>query len=222
MDPPLMLPLDEIANITAAWEGLVQLMADGGGVGITAMPVYQSNAQSRNEWGREAGEALFDAATVKIQLGGASNTQDLEVLQKLAGPRKVTRASKSTQSDGSSVSEQTQDTNVLEISDLRRLPFGWSLLFYRNRRPMLVQMRPYWRTGRRSTRRRSSMRRRCVTRRRRPSGRLRRRGRGRTVSLSRARSRRPGRSCRIGRGLGTSPTSLSSSDRGDGSWAGGV
>lgn len=144
LDPPLLLPLDEIANITAAWEGLVQLMADGGGVGITPVPVYQSMAQARNEWGREAGEALFDAATVKIQLGGASNTQDLEVQQKLAGPRKVTRASRSTQSDGSTVSEQTQDTNVLEISDMRRLPFGWSLVFYRNRRPMLVQMRPYW------------------------------------------------------------------------------
>ena len=144
LDPPMVLPLDEIANITTAWEGLVQLMADGGGVGITAMPVYQSMSQARNEWGQEAGEALFDAATVKIQLGGASNTQDLEALQKLAGPRQVIRSSRSMQSDGSSVSEQTQDLNVFEVSDIRRLPFGWSIVFYRNKRPMLVRMRPYW------------------------------------------------------------------------------
>lgn len=146
LDPPMALVLDEIANITKAWDGLVPLMADGGGVGICVMGVFQSMAQVRNSWGEQAASALFDAATVKIQLGGASNTQDLEVLSTLAGNREVLRASRTRQSDGSSVSEQLHEKKVFEVSELRRLPFGWSVVFFRNKRPMLMHLTPYWKS----------------------------------------------------------------------------
>lgn len=144
LDPPMALVLDEIANIADAWDGLVQLMADGGGVGIAAMPVLQSMAQARNNWGEQAASAIFDAATVKLQLGGGSNTQDLEVLQTLAGPREVIQSSRTRQSDGSSVSDQTQTKDVINRSELRRLPFSWSILYFRNRRPILMKLKPYF------------------------------------------------------------------------------
>lgn len=146
LDPPMALVLDEIANITKAWDGLVPLMADGGGVGICVMAVFQSMAQVRNSWGEQAASALFDAATVKIQLGGASNTQDLEVLSTLAGNREVLRASRTRQNDGTTVSEQLHEKKVFEVSELRRLPFGWSVVFFRNKRPMLMHLTPYWKS----------------------------------------------------------------------------
>lgn len=146
LDPPMALVLDEIANITKAWDGLVPLMADGGGVGICVMAVFQSMAQVRNSWGEQAASALFDAATVKIQLGGASNTQDLEVLSTLAGNREVLRASRTRQNDGTTVSEQLQEKKVFEVSELHRLPFGWSVVFWRNKRPMLMYLTPYWKS----------------------------------------------------------------------------
>lgn len=146
LDPPMALVLDEIANITKAWEGLVPLMADGGGVGICVMAVFQSMAQVRNSWGEQAASALFDAATVKIQLGGASNTQDLEVLSTLAGQREVMRSSRTRQKDGSSVSDQLQEKKVFEVSELRRLPFGWAVVFFRNKRPMLMHLTPYFKS----------------------------------------------------------------------------
>ncbi|SMX91349.1 TraM recognition site of TraD and TraG [Brevibacterium iodinum ATCC 49514] len=146
LDPPMMLVLDEIANITKAWEGLVPLMADGGGVGICVMAVFQSMAQVRNSWGEQAASAIFDAATVKIQLGGASNTQDLEVLSTLAGQREVVRSSKTRQKDGSSVSDQLHEKKVFEVSELHRLPFGWAVVFFRNNRPMLMKLTPYWKS----------------------------------------------------------------------------
>lgn len=140
LDAPLTLVLDEIANIAGAWPGLTQLMADGGGVGISAFAVFQSLAQARNEWGEQPATALFDAATVKIQLGGASNVQDLELFSRLAGQRQITRTSKSHGKDSSSTSEQLHDTEVLTVSELRRLPFGWGLLLNRNGRPILMRM----------------------------------------------------------------------------------
>ncbi|MGM7670252.1 type IV secretory system conjugative DNA transfer family protein [Microbacterium sp. A93] len=140
LDPPLTLVLDEIANIAGAWPGLTQLMADGGGVGISAFAVFQSLAQARNEWGEQPATALFDAATVKIQLGGASNVQDLELFSRLAGQRQITRTSKSRGKDSSSTSDQLHDTEVLTVSELRRMPFGWGLLLNRNGRPILMRM----------------------------------------------------------------------------------
>ena len=144
LDPPMMLVLDEIANMTTAWEGLTTLMADGGGVGISVLAVFQSMAQVRNSWGDQAASAIFDAATVKIQLGGASNTQDLQVLSDLSGERRIVRVTKSRQESGTSESDNVVDKPVLPVSELRRVPFGYAILFYRARRPMLVTISQYW------------------------------------------------------------------------------
>lgn len=67
-------------------------------------------------------------------------TDDLEVFSKLAGQRQVIRASKSRQPDGTSVSEQIHDRNVLEVSELRRLPFGWSLVLFRKQYPIFLHL----------------------------------------------------------------------------------
>lgn len=139
LDPPLSLVLDEIANISV-WPGLTQLMSDGGGVGISVFAVFQSLAQARNEWGTEQATALFDSATIKVQLGGASNTDDLRLFSDLADTRQVIRYSRSSGKDSSSESDQLHDLDVLKVGELRRLPFGWSIMFYRNRRPFLVQL----------------------------------------------------------------------------------
>ena len=87
---------------------------------------------------------LFDAATVKVQLGGASNVADLEQFAKLAGQRKIMRTSKSRGKDHTSVSEQIHDTEVVSVAELRRLPFGWGVLLNRNGRPILMQMTRWW------------------------------------------------------------------------------
>lgn len=142
LDPPLSLVLDEIANISGAWPGLTQLMADGGGIGISCFAVFQSLAQARNEWGEQQATALFDAATVKIQLGGASNVQDLDQFSKLAGPRQVVRSSSNSGQgfQSGTFSNQIHDEEVLKVHELRRLPFGWAYLLNRNGRPILMEM----------------------------------------------------------------------------------
>ena len=53
-------------------------MAEGGGAGITTMPVLQSLAQARHRWGEHAADAIWDAASVKIVLGGLAKMRDLD------------------------------------------------------------------------------------------------------------------------------------------------
>ena len=86
MDPPLLLALDEIGNL-APLPSLPTLMAEGGGTGITPLPVLQSLAQAREKWSENQANAIWDASIVKIILGGASNSRDLQDLSTLIGDR---------------------------------------------------------------------------------------------------------------------------------------
>ena len=46
------------------------LIAEGGGTGITTMPILQSMSQARAKWGYQAAGAIWDASIVKVILGG--------------------------------------------------------------------------------------------------------------------------------------------------------
>lgn len=140
LDPPLSLVLDEIANITTSWPGLVTLMSDGGGVGISPFVVLQSLAQARGGWGAEEAQAVFDSATVKIQLGGSGNDKDLDTFVKLLGTRTVKEESTTHTAEGSSFSVNQREKDVLTVAELRRIPFGYGLFVGRNGRPFLLKM----------------------------------------------------------------------------------
>ena len=89
LDPPLLLALDEIGNLSPL-PSLPVLMAEGGGTGITTMPVLQSLSQARDKWGDHAAGAIWDASIVKVILGGTSSARDLQDLSALIGERDET------------------------------------------------------------------------------------------------------------------------------------
>ena len=49
------------------------------------MAVLQSLAQARHRWGEHAADAIWDAATVKVVLGGLAQRRDLDDVTRLAG-----------------------------------------------------------------------------------------------------------------------------------------
>ena len=77
--------LDEAANYPLP--SLPSLMSEGGGTGICTVVVLQSLAQARHVWGEHAASAVWDAAIVKVVLGGGSNARDLDDLSRLIGHR---------------------------------------------------------------------------------------------------------------------------------------
>ena len=66
-------------------------MSEGGGTGICTVVVLQSLAQARHVWGEHAASAVWDAAIVKVILGGGSTARDLDDLSRLIGQRDETR-----------------------------------------------------------------------------------------------------------------------------------
>ena len=143
LDPPLLLALDEIANLTPL-PSLPQLMAEGGGTGITTLAVLQSLAQARNRWGEHAADAIWDAATVKIVLGGLAKYRDLDDVARLLGEiDELTETRNQGRSGERSTSTSVRMVPVMPPSVLRTLPFGTGVLLLRQTRPVVIDLNPW-------------------------------------------------------------------------------
>jgi type IV secretory pathway TraG/TraD family ATPase VirD4 len=143
LDPPLTLLLDEAANI-APIPSLPNLLADGGGTGITTVAVLQSLAQARSRWGQPAAEALWDSATTKVVLGGLAQADDLNSISRLAGEVDEPTRTRTTGPGGGSVSVSLRRVPALPVDRLRCLPPGRAIVLARHAAPVLAQLTPWW------------------------------------------------------------------------------
>lgn len=143
LDPPLLLALDEIGNLSPL-PSMPVLMAEGGGTGITTMPVLQSLSQARDKWGDHAAGAIWDASIVKMILGGASSARDLQDLSALIGERDERTDTTSVGDHGSrSLQRSTRRVPVMPPETIRTLPFGTALVLLRSSPPVVTDMRPW-------------------------------------------------------------------------------
>ena len=143
LDPPLLLALDEIGNL-APLPSLPSLMAEGGGTGFTTMPVLQSLAQARDKWSDNAAGAIWDSSIVKIILGGASNSRDLQDLSTLIGHRDEATDSTTVGDRGSRSSQRSvRRVAIMPPETIRTLPFGTGLILLRSAPPIVARLRAW-------------------------------------------------------------------------------
>ena len=143
LDPPVLLALDEVGNL-APLPSLPTLMAEGGGTGITTMPVLQSLAQAREKWSENAASAIWDASIVKIILGGASNSRDLHDLTTLIGERDETTDSTTIGDHGTrSAQRSIRRVPIMPPGTIRTLPFGTALVLLRSAPPIVTRLRTW-------------------------------------------------------------------------------
>lgn len=152
LDPPLTLVLDEIAN-WAPLPALPTYVSAYGGSGVVTIAVIQSRAQMARSWGSDAAKAIWDSATITGILGGVTDAENLRDFAAIAGDRDETSWQASTGKDGGllglgasrSYSEQTRTRAVLTTGEIRGLPEGTMLMFYKGLDPILVRMTAYYR-----------------------------------------------------------------------------
>lgn len=143
LDPPLLLALDEIGNL-APLPSLPTLMAEGGGTGITTMPVLQSLAQARDKWSENQAAAIWDASIAKIVLGGASNSRDLQDLSTLVGERDEFTNSVTLGDYGSRSNQRSiRRVPILPPDRIRTLPFGTGVILLRSAPPIITDLHPW-------------------------------------------------------------------------------
>ena len=162
LTPPLLLALDEVANI-APIPSLPALVSEGGGRGIVTMWSVQSLAQLRVRYGVEEQSAILTATTAKIIFGGMSNGEDLRNVSMWAGEVQETQASfqtgaqraeaglPDTRSQGGTArpsgAESSRSTSrlyrpALPVEALQMLPPASAWLFYRSNPPLQVYAPP--------------------------------------------------------------------------------
>jgi type IV secretory pathway TraG/TraD family ATPase VirD4 len=143
LDLPLLLALDEIANLSPL-PSLPTLMAEGGGSGITTMPVLQSLSQARDRWNEHQASAMWDAAIVKVILGGASGSRDLQDVSSLIGERDETTDSVTLGDHGSRSNQRSiRRVPILPPDRIRRLPFGTGIVLLRAAPPIITDLRAW-------------------------------------------------------------------------------
>lgn len=123
-------------------------MADGGGIGISALVVVQAMSQAKSAWSEAEAEAeaegepeaasIWSAATEKILLGGAADVAHLRDVEAMLGTRKVRRSSATYSEKGDSSNVQTDREALMTVDELRRMPERIGLLAYKNRRGILL------------------------------------------------------------------------------------
>lgn len=163
LDPPLLLALDEVANI-APIESLPQLVSEGGGRGVVTMWATQSLAQLRVRYGPEQQAAILAATTAKLIFGGMSNGRDLSDISAWAGEERQTNVTYQSNAGGqgrmgpwggdsggisghSRTFDRQQQVSTfmypaLPVNAIQMLPPFYAWLFYRSDRPLRVETRP--------------------------------------------------------------------------------
>nr|WP_173921737.1 TraM recognition domain-containing protein [Agromyces sp. Marseille-P2726] len=141
LDPPVQFILDEAANFKIPT--LPKLISYSGGSGLTVIVVLQSISQAEMAWGREGARAMWGAASLKIVLPGASDPSDLKDLETLVGEVELERRSYSTSEAGVSHQYAREEKRVLRASEIRTLPFGTALVFFRQLKPAIAKLSPW-------------------------------------------------------------------------------
>jgi type IV secretory pathway TraG/TraD family ATPase VirD4 len=81
--PPVLLALDEVANIAPIPE-LPALVSEGAGQGLLTLASLQDLSQARRRWGRQA-DAFLSLFGTTVVLGGIADLPTLEAVATLAG-----------------------------------------------------------------------------------------------------------------------------------------
>jgi type IV secretion system protein VirD4 len=91
--PPLLLLLDEVANI-APLHDLPSLVSEGGGQGVVTLACLQDLSQAEARWGRE-GAGLLSIFNTKVIFPGIADVRTLDAVSKLGGMHEVMTVSSS-------------------------------------------------------------------------------------------------------------------------------
>jgi type IV secretory pathway TraG/TraD family ATPase VirD4 len=139
-EPPLLLALDEVANI-APLPDLPALVSEGGGQGALTLACFQDLSQARRRWGAtaEGFGSLFGATVV---LPGIGDVRTLEALSVLCGSEDVWVRSESTGRRSRTWSTRRQ--RRLDPDQVSRGRPGHALLLGGARPPMWTPLTPWW------------------------------------------------------------------------------
>jgi type IV secretion system protein VirD4 len=144
LDPPLLLVLDECANI-APLRDLAVLASTGAGQGIQLVSVFQDMAQIYAVYGRDHAPTILSNHRAKVILSGISDPPTLEYVSRLLGEERVRFRSSTSGSHGHSTTESVSFRQLAPANVLREMRPGQGVLVYGHLAPTRITLRPWFR-----------------------------------------------------------------------------
>lgn len=143
LDPPLLVVLDEAANIAPLKE-LDGLAATCAGHGVQLVTVWQDLAQIRARYGERAA-TVVNNHRAKLFLPGIADPGTLDFASHLAGDQELATPSFTRGARGErTVTTSPQVRRLLPPDTLRRLPSGSAVLLYGALPPVRVRLRQWF------------------------------------------------------------------------------
>jgi type IV secretion system protein VirD4 len=143
IDPPLLVVLDEAANI-APLRNLDTLASTAAGLGVQLVTVWQDLAQIQARYGKRA-PTIINNHRAKALLSGISDPGALDYVSRLSGDEEVTRDA--TTRDASGLRSNTESTTyrrLAPVDALRRVVPGEGVLIYGHLPPARLRLRPWY------------------------------------------------------------------------------
>jgi hypothetical protein len=145
LDPPMVVVLDEAANICRIAD-LPELYSHLGSRGMIPVTILQSYQQGVAVWGEPGMAALWSASTKKVIGAGIDDPRHARDLATLVGQHDVPVISVSYGDGRTSRQLSLRRQEILEAADIRALAPGSALLLSTGARAALISLRP-WYTG---------------------------------------------------------------------------
>lgn len=144
LDPPLLLVLDECANIAPLRE-LAALASTGAGQGIQLVSVFQDLAQVSAAYGRDKAPTIVSNHRAKVILTGISDSATLDYVGRLLGDEEVRLVSSTSGHEGQrSSTESTAYRSLAPANVLRQMRPGEGVLVYGHLSPARLTLRPWY------------------------------------------------------------------------------
>jgi len=143
LDPPMVLVLDEAANICRIAD-LPDLYSHLGGRGMIPITILQTYEQGVTAWGEPGMAALWGSATKKVIGAGVDSPRLARDVAVLVGHHDVPVRSVSVGDGRASEQISFQRRMILEAADIRAIKRGTALLLATSTRPALIDLRPWY------------------------------------------------------------------------------
>lgn len=151
LDPPLLIVLDEAANI-APLRDLDKLAATMAAQGVQLVTIWQDLAQVKNRYGDRA-QTILNNHRGLVALSGIKDPGTLELISTLAGDHELAKRSTTTSASGErSHTESNQREALATKAGLRSIRPHHALVVYGHLSPVPLRMLPWFANRRLRTR----------------------------------------------------------------------
>jgi type IV secretion system protein VirD4 len=141
IDPPLLLVLDELANI-APIPNLDEVASTGAGQGIQLLSIFQDMAQIKSRYGESTAQTITNNHRAKLFGSGISDPDTLAYISRVVGTGEFEHRSDTADDKGGAARTQASIYRELTPSNVvREAKRGTGLLVYGHLPPAKIKMR---------------------------------------------------------------------------------